>query len=179
MGIDLYYSPGSSGCWAVITTAKYLEIPLNLKTVNLIEGDHLKPEFLEINPQHCIPTMVEDEFVLWESRAIMRYLVNQYSSENQIYPTDVKQRAIVDRLLDFDLGTLNSAIGQYFAPQLMKGEEPNPEKEAEMRNKLALLEIFLSEGPYAAGDSLTLADFSLLSSVSILEAFDFDLSMYS
>lgn len=48
MGLDLYYVPGSPPCRAVLLTAKALNLTLNLKLVNLHDGEHLKPEYLKV-----------------------------------------------------------------------------------------------------------------------------------
>ena len=63
----------------------------------------------QINPAHLIPTIVDDGFVLWESRAIMQYLCNKYAPDNTLYPKDPQKRAIVDRWLNFDISLLNSS----------------------------------------------------------------------
>lgn len=71
-----------------------------------------------MNPQHTVPTIVDDGFALWESRAISRYLVNKYGGDSTLYPEDVKERALVDQRLDFDLGTLYPRFAQYFVSDL-------------------------------------------------------------
>lgn len=52
MTIDFYYTPGSSPCRSVLLTAKYLNIDLNLKLVDLHHGEHLKPEYLKVSFIH-------------------------------------------------------------------------------------------------------------------------------
>ena len=66
MPIDIYYLPGSPPCRAVLLTAKALGLEMNLKRLELMKGEHLKPEFLKINPQHTIPTIIDNGFCMWE-----------------------------------------------------------------------------------------------------------------
>ncbi|KMQ84643.1 glutathione s-transferase, partial [Lasius niger] len=105
MPIDLYQLPASAPCRAVRLTAAAVGVDLNLKPLDLTAGEHLKPEFLKMNPQHTIPTLDDNGFYLWESRAIMTYLANRYGKDDSLYPKDPKKRAVVDQRLYFDLGT--------------------------------------------------------------------------
>lgn len=68
--------------------------------------EQLKEDFLAINPQHCIPTIDDDGFKLWESRAIAQYLVDAYGKGSTLYPTDNKAKALVQQRLYFDMGVL-------------------------------------------------------------------------
>lgn len=70
---------------------------------------------LQLNPQHCIPTLDDNELVLWESRVILTYLASMYEKDDdKLYPKDVRIRALVDQRLHFDLGTLYQRTFEYF-----------------------------------------------------------------
>ncbi|XP_076369105.1 glutathione S-transferase 1-like [Tachypleus tridentatus] len=178
MTIDLYEMPASGPCRAVRMVAKIIGVDLNLKEVNLRAGDQNKPEFVKMNPQHCVPTIDDAGFYLWESRAIMKYLVNKYSPESSLYPKDAQKRAVVDRMLFFDLGTLYKAQGEFFYPQIFHGQAPDSEKENNYKTALGYLEKYLEKSSYVAGDQLTLADISIMASLSMMEVLDYDFSNY-
>ena len=84
---DLYYMDLSAPCRAVQMTAAQLGVELNLKVVNLFAQEQLQDSFLAINPQHVIPTLVDGDFKIWESRAICAYLVRKYGKDSKLYPS--------------------------------------------------------------------------------------------
>src|SRR3981081_2561862 len=69
-------------------------------------GRNHEPDYLAMNPNGRVPTLVDGDFVLWESNSIMRYLVLAYRAASPIYPDAPKRRAGVDRWLDWTLSTL-------------------------------------------------------------------------
>ena len=69
-----------------------------------------EPAYLALNPNGRVPTLVDDDFVLWESNSIIRYLAMQYGeNETALYPQAPKLRASIDRWLDWTLSTLQPA----------------------------------------------------------------------
>jgi glutathione S-transferase len=178
MPIDLYQLSGSPPCRAVRLTAAAIGVDLNLKHVDLTAGDHLKPEFLKMNPQHTVPTLDDNGLYLWESRAIMTYLANQYGKDDSLYPKDPKKRAVVDQRLYFDLGTLHQSYGDAYYPWLFAGVAPDQTKYDKINNAMSFLDKFLEGEKYAAGKTLTLADLTLVVTISNFKVLDYDLSKY-
>lgn len=122
MPATLYQMPPSGPVRAVRMTASLLGEELELKMLDLTKGEHLSEDFLKINPQHCIPTLVEEDgFTLWESRAISAYLCNKQRETNpkaeELYPSAPRDRARVDRILHWDLGLLGKANGEFIVSQ--------------------------------------------------------------
>jgi glutathione S-transferase len=69
-------------------------------------GKNNEPAYLAMNPNGRVPTLVDGDFVLWESNSVMRYLCLAYGRGSAIYPAAARQRAAVDRWLDWTLSTL-------------------------------------------------------------------------
>ena len=72
--MKLYGFPPSPNTWKVRAVAAHLGIPLELEFVDLIKGGSHTPAYLAINPTGRTPTLVDGDFKLWESTAIMQYL---------------------------------------------------------------------------------------------------------
>lgn len=98
----LYYTAGSPPARAVLFLIRYLDVDVEVKSLNLLQGEQLSEEFLKINPAHEVPTLVDGDFVLTESRAIFAYLVNSRKSGSDLYPSEPKARARVDQRLSYD-----------------------------------------------------------------------------
>jgi glutathione S-transferase len=65
-------------------------------------GRNGEPEYLAMNPNGRIPTLVHGDFVLWESNSIMRYLVLAHAPQSPLYPQAPKLRASVDPVAGLD-----------------------------------------------------------------------------
>lgn len=178
MTIDFYYLPGSAPCRSVLLAAKALGLELNLKLVDLMKGEHLTPEFIKMNPQHTIPTLNDGGFCLWESRAILGYLVDQYGKDDTLYPKEPKKRALVDQRLYFDATVLYQRFGDHFYPTVFGGAPVDPAKQQKVEEALEFLNTFLAGQTWVAGSNLTIADLSIVASISTIEVGDFSLDKY-
>ena len=69
-------------------------------------GKNNEAPYLAMNPNGRVPTLVDGDYVLWESNSVMRYLCMAYGQGSPIYPASPKARAGVDRWLDWTLSTL-------------------------------------------------------------------------
>jgi glutathione S-transferase len=86
-----------------------LGLPFERIDAGLHFGRNDQSDYLAMNPNGRVPTLVDGDFVLWESNAIIRYLAMQYGRDSTLYPADPKARASVDRWLDWTLSTLQPA----------------------------------------------------------------------
>ncbi|XP_017776902.1 PREDICTED: uncharacterized protein LOC108562908 [Nicrophorus vespilloides] len=175
--VDVYFFPASPPSRAVILLAKFLGLIINAKVTNIMAGEQMTPEFLKMNPMHTVPVIDDNGFHLFESRAIMQYLVDQYATDDSLAPKEPKLAARVNERLYFDSGTLSSQMQAYMFP-VFKGGQPNNEAHDKILNALQVFDKMLENNTWAAGDKLTIADFSLVATISTLEAIKFDITIY-
>ena len=123
------------------------------------------PEYLAMNPNGLVPVIEHDGFVLWESNAIVRYLAARFG-EGTLWPTDVEMRASADRWMDWQMGSLNPAIGPAFiqlirTPAEKRNADVIENARLEAEKKLALLDAHLGDREFVAGPSFTMGDIPL------------------
>lgn len=71
------------------------------------------PEYITLNPNQVVPTLVDGDFVLWESNAQLRYLADKFKRDD-LYPGAIAARAKVDMWLDWQLTTMLNGIRNLF-----------------------------------------------------------------
>ena len=183
MTITLYLIPPSPPCRSILLLAKRIGVELTPVVVDLLKGEHLKPEFLAINPEHTVPTMVDHNtnLTLWESRAILSYLVDKYAPGNPVYPQDPVARALVNRWLYYDIGTLHAVNKEIIRPLVFANQAPTEEKLKMLDEMLKGMDAQLEKNgtKFAAGEDLTIADLALCTTLDMpVYALPFDLSKY-
>ncbi|XP_065286655.1 glutathione S-transferase 1-1-like [Dermacentor albipictus] len=167
MAVELYNTTGSPPCTFVRVVAKKVGVELTLHDINLMAKEQLNPEFVKLNPQHTVPTLNDNGFILWESRAIGMYLVEKYAPESSLYPKDVQKRATVNRMLFFESGTMLPAQMAYFRPKWFKGQEPTADLKEAYDKALATTVTLLGDKKFLCGDHVTLPDIGLACTLGV------------
>lgn len=157
----------SAPCRGVAMTCRKLGIEAEYKFVDLMTGEQNKPEFVEMNPEHCVPTIKDGDFVLWESRAIVQYLMDKYAPDSDLYPKDVEKRANVNKMLYQDMGIVYKGIGSYVYPRAFENKESSPEEMETMFQRLE--DHVFKNKDFVACDHLTIADLFIVASITFTE----------
>jgi glutathione S-transferase len=170
--MKLYYNPISPNVRRVRLTVAVLGLELEEQKLDFAKGEHKNPEYLALNPNGAVPTLVDGDFVLTESRAIMQYLASK-KPESGLLPRDEATRADVTRWQFWDAAHFSPQMGSLAFEKLLKGMlgmgEPDQGKIQEALNNFrrfgAVLNKRLEGKQHIVGSTLTLADLTIGSSL--------------
>ncbi|MFQ5456912.1 MAG: glutathione S-transferase family protein [Myxococcota bacterium] len=152
--IDLYTSPTPNG-WKASITLEELEISYEVHAMDLMRGDQKQPEYLAINPNGRIPTIVDrdaNNFAVFESGAIMIYLAEK---AGRLLPADAEGRSRVIQWVMFQMGGIGPMMGQanvffrYFPEKIQPAID---RYQNESRRLFEVLEGQLADNAFLAGE---------------------------
>lgn len=173
----------SSNVNKVRYVANYIGIEYELIPVDLLKGEQKSPDFLKLNPVGKVPVMVDEDFFLYESMAISRYLASKYKSD--LYPEDIRQRALVDQWVDFCSIHLQTASNRIFFNRIIAPSIGIPKDEDTLNAGIKLLEQYLpvledrlDNNEFLAGDFLSIADINLLAILDPAESMGISINRY-
>ena len=166
----LYSHPFSQHSRRVISLLEEARLPYESTTVDLAKGEHHSPEYLAVNPNHQVPTLIDggSNVKIHESNAILRYLCVKHEL-SEWYPSELAERAAVEQWLDWSQCRLGPAVVSIVLNKVFMGDKGDEAAIASGREKLRelapLLEAALDSRAYIASSRPTIADLALVSLV--------------
>ncbi|WP_051953161.1 glutathione S-transferase family protein [Methylocapsa aurea] len=173
MTITFYYLSGSPFSWKVWLALERKQLAYDLRTLSADAGDLKRPEFTAINPRGKVPAIIDDNFALYESGAIVEYLEDKYpQSGKPLWPSEIRSRGLARRLAG-EADSYVYPLVRKLVVELITPREESPDAAIieEIKSMLAgefmLLECSFV-GPFAAGAEPSAADFALYPLAAII-----------
>ena len=160
--MKLYGFPPSPNTWKAQASASHLKMPLELEFVDLSKGAQREPSYLALNPTGRTPTLVDGDFKLWESNAIVRYLAAKHRA-GVLEPADPHARAHAGAWMDWQLSIAAPAITDAFMGLIRTPPEKRNYAAIEESKKrttaaMTILDGQLGKTAYVAGDAFSYGD---------------------
>ena len=173
MPLVLYYGSGSPYAWRVQLALEHKALAYERKVLSFSAGDTKKPEFLALTPRHRVPVLVDGDFVLYESNAIVEYLEDAYPATGaRHFPVDVRGRALARRLIMEIDNYFDDAIDPLTTQAFSKKPEERDTQEIAKGREAVIAEFALftkaMRGEFLAGP-LSAADFAFYPFVAYLK----------
>lgn len=182
----LYATPLSANGRKVLSVAHHLGLHPDVRIVDVYKGEGRSKEYLAINPTGKIPTLVEDDWVLWESNAILQYM-SEAHADDRLGSKHPRRRADIARWLYWEsahwqpafVPVLSAFVGRLIVPQLRDLPEVvvdwnEPKFEAIAR----FLDGHLQGRAHLVEGALTLADFSVAGMMTYARKASFPFDAY-
>jgi len=165
--LTFYGADISPPCRSVAHCLKEFNIPFNFKPINIFNKEHKTAEYLKINPHGLIPAIVEDDYKLYESAAILVYLAEKHNLTS-VFPKDLKQRGLILQFLswhDLNINKMRSNI-------LFKIDLEASAKNLAANLKELETDHFTKKSAYLYGlENFSLADLHLYNELILIDAF--------
>jgi glutathione S-transferase len=163
--LEVWGRKNSFNVQKVLWCCEELEIQYQRHDAGGLYGVTDGEEYLARNPTGLVPTITDGDLTLWESNTIVRYLAARYGAGG-LWPEDPAQRALADKWMDFQIGTLFPAFKDALVGLVRTApENRDPEKiDAAVRATAAVIPILdthLQNNDYVAGSSFTMGDVAL------------------
>ena len=165
--MQIHADPITVNCRKVLAGLNLMGVPYELKKVDYFKGEQKSDGYLAINPNASLPAMVDGDFVLWESNAILQYAADKHGRE-PFYPRELKARADINRWLLWESSSWFPSCYVFLVENCVKpllGSAPDPAvldaQQAQFHKLAGILDARLADRPWVAGSSVTIADIAL------------------
>ena len=154
--------PTSSNVQKVLWGAVELGVDFERSDIGGPFGGNDQPEYLALNPNGLVPTIIDGDTVLWESNSCLRYLAAIHDPGG-LWPSEPRVRANAERWMDWQISTLSPTMAVVFRGLVRTPpEQRDPATIAAARDRLAalfgILDAALAGHPFIAGRSLSVGD---------------------
>lgn len=154
----------SSNVQKVVWLCDEIALPFDREDIGGPFGGNDAPEYLAMNPNGRVPTVIDDGFIIWESNACVQYLAAKHAAGSW-YPDDLHERGRAVQWMDWALGTLAPAhVPTYQGLIRTPPEKRNMDAIAAGRDNwskaLAMLDRHLADNDFITGKSISMGDIS-------------------
>lgn len=185
--MKLYHDPFSAPARAVRCFMLDEGMTFDEQVIDLMSGDHFGEGYDAVNPNRQVPVLVDGEFHLTESAAILKYLADKFHSS--AYPQGLRARARVNETMDwFNTGFLfnfvyclvyTSILPDFTSMNAISRADIEHMGAVKSRRYLDVLDRHMLAGhDYLCGDEITIADYHGAALANMGTAVDFDFTRY-
>jgi glutathione S-transferase len=183
--VKLHTFIGSPHSHKVEAVVSHLGLDVQIEYHDFAAGELRSSELIALNQNRKVPVLVDGSFALSESNAIMQYLADKAGSD-ALFPRDVRKRADIVRWQFWELAHFNRALG-ILAFELVAKPRSNlgPTQPSLVEPALGdlarftpVLEHHLAGREFMVGETLTLADYSMITFESYRPGIPFDWSVF-
>jgi len=172
MAIEVFWGSGSPYSWRVLLALEFKRVRYESHLLDLSKQEHMSPDLLKLNPRGRVPVLRDDNFVCFESLAIVAYLDRKYP-ERPLFGTTAEEAGnIMRRICEYQVyveAHLNKIIAAIFFGRLEDRLDVVNKSLDVVISEAHLLELRLTLSKWLAADEFSAADLMIFPSIKILQ----------
>jgi glutathione S-transferase len=157
--MKIYGHPMSTCTRKVLTTLAETNTPYEFVLVDFAKGEHKQPAHMARQPFGQVPALEDDGFMLYESRAISRYINEKVNGP--LIPKDLKERAAMEQWISVETSNFTGPAMKFIYQYIFQRAQDAATLEAatkSLENALSIMDTQLAKSPFIAGNTFSLAD---------------------
>ena len=179
--IKLYDHPLSGNSYKAKLLLSHLNVDYEKEIVDLFNGEHKTADFTKLNPNQKIPVLVDGDYIIWESNAILMYLAKKYFP-NEYLSDNPEEFGLITQWLIFGKTSIDPylAVSRYFVKFLGEGNYDQKQLDSlqiQGNNTLEILNNHLSKNNFLA-TNYSIADIACYPYVFLSDEGGFDITKF-
>ena len=161
--MKIYGHPMSTCTRKVLTTLAETGAPHEFVLVDMAKGEHKQPAHVARHPWGKVPTLDDDGFTMYESRAMCRYINDKVGGK--LVPADLRARAMMDQWTSIEISYFTQPTMKFVYQHIFQRPQEAGVLEAaqkELDQTLPVVDAHLSKHAYFAGAEFSLADITYM-----------------
>lgn len=154
--------------------------PYEVLRIDLDKMEHKSEEYLKLNPNGKVPTLVDNDFVIWESIAINYYLSRKYYKE--LLGNSIEENGLIDQWISWIVSEFQPHVVNIFKHAMLPPSQKNPSYveicKLNIMKYSDILEKVLNNKTYLVSNKFSLADMTASAFFSIHNVLHTDLSLF-
>jgi len=172
MAIDVYWSSGSPFCWRVLLALELKGLSYSSHLLHVDFQEHKAPQMLAMNPRGRLPVLRDNDYVVFESVAVLYYLDRKYP-DPPIFGRSAEEGGVILRVID-EFQTYTEAELMRIIYSLRNGKgaalgERITQAMHTVAGEARTIEGRLSKGDWIVGDAVTAADLAIYPCIRVLQ----------
>jgi glutathione S-transferase len=171
MAIDFYWGSGSPACWRVALALEYKGLAYNSHLLHFDRQEHQSPQMLAMNFRGKVPVLRDDDYVVFESLAILYYLEQKYP-QPAIFGRSAQEAGVIMRVIceyqAYAEPPLKQIVATLFEPHERAVGGELTEAMHRVAGEARTIEQRLARSDWVVGDSFSAADMMIYPDIRLL-----------
>jgi glutathione S-transferase len=171
MALELWWGSGSPYSWRALLALEFKELPYTSHLVQFAKQEHKSPLVVSMNPRGRVPVLKDDDYVCFESLAILHYLERKYP-QRPIFGTTPEEAGVITRVISEYGAYVEDHIMKVIYAILFQGVESRTEEVARAMHLIGVeaktIESRLAQSTWVVGENFSAADIVIFPGIQML-----------